>query len=266
MNTTFRFAVRFTALGILSSAALLFGNSVQFSGQFSNPNQVVCANHNNNCFANYSNTVDGITYSGGISGSGHFMNVAYDGITRYGSFGEALTPGSTVFSAVITTQQGNDHGNPQLNPNPLTIMAGSFDIPDNTGDWGLQVYFQNAASTNPGNQDNVAFSTPDGGALYVKDSCTTDPISGVSVCGQNYQNFVINHTSGTPGAISWTSSSFAYIQGVDQINMDLIFTNLDPNPPAVAPEPASLGIMGLGMLGLAGGLRSYRLRKQRATV
>ncbi len=140
--------------------------------------------------------------------------------------------------------------NPQ-NPAPGSGLTFTFDSPVNAfgleiGDWATCCYLP-----------SELFISFDGGATRLVASAFTDTDNPGYAAGDGYRNFVAGiDDSGTFSTVTFYGNGFGeYLVAGGTIRYATVDIGSVTDP---VPEPAALGLMGLGLLGLAG----LRRRKQ----
>ncbi len=209
-------------------------------------------------FTNIYGLQSGVVLStGNAAAYGSGPNTAPDTTTNYGTTGTAaenalldpITGGNMSHNDVteLTLKFTTDAN---VNKVFFNVAFGSEEYPEYVGSqfvdaFGLYLNGVNIASVNgmPVNIDNPCFQALSGTELDGVLACGGNPIntfSGATINGVNTLTFIISDTS--DGAYDTT----AYIGALGAVN---------PGQPTVTPEPASLLMMGTGVLAAAGVVR-----------
>lgn len=209
-------------------------------------------------FTNIYGLQSGVVLStGNAAAYGSGPNTSPDTTTDYGTTGTAaqnalldpITGGNTSHHDV-TELTLNFTTDANVNKVFFNVAFGSEEYPEFVGSqfvdaFGLYLNGVNIASVKglPVNIDNPCFQALAGTELNGVLACDGDPIntfSGSTINGVNTLTLIISDTS--DGVLDTT----AYIGALGAVN---------PGQPTVTPEPASLLMMGTGVLAAAGAVR-----------
>ena len=267
----------FTALCLLSMPSLAFADAVLINTNASQLASAVTAGNtgisvtgsslqgqksgsaaSTGTFTNIYGLKQGVVLStGNAAAYGSGPNTASNTSTDYGTTGNAaenallnpITGGNTSHHDV-TELTLNFTTDANVNKVFFNVAFGSEEYPEYVGSqyvdaFGLYLNGINIASVGgkPVNIDNPCFQSFGGTELDGVLACGGNPVntfSGATTAGVNTLTLIISDTS--DGILDTT----AYIGALGSVN---------PTPPAVTPEPASLLLMGTGAIAAAGAVR-----------